>query len=182
MPELLHVPELPKMSREQILAILKAHGITDGFALVGIRGFFKDMGVPGKNDRGIYDDALFVITPSAFVAFNFNVDPSAHKPGIANLKPGKYLYKLGIHGLSKPKDKQYKALVQAAPVTVIRDGGKEETGYFGLNLHKGYNTTTGSLGCQTVPQARNQWAAFIALVEAELKRHGRTTIPYVLTA
>jgi hypothetical protein len=32
----------------------------DGLALLAVRGCFRDsMGEPGKNDRGIYDDAVF---------------------------------------------------------------------------------------------------------------------------
>lgn len=182
MADLLQIPNRPKQTREQTLTILKGYNIEGEFALLGIRGYFKDtMGVPGQNDRGIYDDAIFLLTPTAYVAFNANVDPSVHRPGIASLKPGKYRYKVGIHGLSKPKDKQYKALVQAGPVDLIRDGGAEERGVFrGINIHKGYNTTTGSEGCQTIPQAGGQWDSFIALVEAEMKRHGKREIPYIL--
>lgn len=179
MPELLQIPERPKQTREQTVSILKAAGLPDEFGLVGIRGFFKAMGDPTKNDRGVYDDAILIVTPTAFVSFNANVDPSVFRPGIATLKPGVYRYKIGIHGLSKPKDKQYKALVQASKVTVVRDGGGEDSGFLGINIHHGYNTTTGSEGCQTI--ALPQWASFIALVEAEMKRHGKREIPYVLT-
>jgi len=61
--------------------------------------------------------------------------------GTAILKEDQYLncFKLGLH-----KGK-YKALVQAKPLTVIRDynrdsvlnynSGKEETGMFGINIH-----------------------------------------------
>lgn len=169
----------PKQNRIDTAKILQNNGITDQFALLGVRGYYlNSMGEKGKNDRGIYDDAEFLITPSAFVSFNANVDPSIFRPGIATLKPGVWLYKLGIHGLSKPKEKQYKALVQAAPVTVIRDGGKEETGFFGINHHRGGYNTTSSLGCQTIYP--KQWDAYIALVEQEMKRYGRKTIPYVL--
>jgi lysozyme len=179
MPEILQIPNRPKQTREQSVSILKANHIEDHFALLGIRGYFKDtMGKPGQNERGIYDDAIFLITPTRYEAFNANVDPSVFRPGIATLKPGVWRYKIGIHGLSKPKAKQYKALVQAAPVTVVRDGGKEESGYLGINLHHGYNTETGSAGCQTIVPA--QWETFIALVESEMKACGKAEIPYVL--
>lgn len=80
--------------------------------------------------------------------------------GTAILKEGQYLgaYNLGLH-----KGK-YKALVQAAPVTVIRDfdrdsnfdfvSGREQTGFFGINIHRatasGESTIVGkwSAGCQ----------------------------------
>lgn len=174
----------PQQSREETDQILRAHGISDGFGLLGVRGYFKKtMGDPAKNDRGIYDDAIMLLTPTAYETFNANVDPSVTRHGIAVLKPGVYRYKIGIHGLSKPPAKRYKALVQASGVNLIRDGGKEETNVFrGINIHKGYNTTTGSEGCQTIPQAGGQWDSFIALVEAEIERHGRKDIPYVLIA
>lgn len=171
----------PQQTREETDKILRSHDITDGFALLGVRGYFlKTMGDATKNDRGIYDDAIMLITPTTYTTFNANVDPSVFRPGIATLKPGVWRYKVGIHGLSRPKDRQYTALVQAAPVAVVRDGGKEESGYFGINIHRGSNTMTSSLGCQTIPPP--QWGAFIALVSQEIKRHGRKDIPYVLIA
>ena len=81
------------------------------------------------------------------------------------------------HGLRTKNP--YKALVQAAPVTVQRDGGVEETGWFGINIHRGGLRSVSSEGCQTVPPA--QWNAFITLVESELKRNGAKTLSYVLT-
>ena len=171
----------PQQTREETAAILVAHGVTDGFGLLGVRGYYlKTMGDATKNDRGIYDDAIFILTPTAFQAFNANVDPSITRPGIATLKPGKYLYKLGIHGLSRPKDKQYRALVQASEVVVWRDGKAEDHGWIGLNIHKGSRNSTSSEGCQTI--VPDQWEGFIALVAAELDRHNRTAIPYVLIA
>lgn len=157
-------------------------------ALLGRRGYYRDtMGKPGKNDRGIYDDAIFLVTPTVFASFNANVDPSSSRQGVAALKAGVYRYKIGTHGLSKPKSQRYRALIQADEVTVMRDdiadrdhdGPEEDRGFFGINIHRGGYTTTSSLGCQTIHP--DQWAAFIALVESEMKRHGVTTIPYLLT-
>ncbi len=170
----------PRISREKIQLILAQQRVGAPVALVGIRGYYRDtMGQPGVNDRGIYDDAICLISQDTFVAFNANVDPSVHRRAIAVLQPGVWTYKLGIHGLSKPKEQQYRALVQAAQVTVHRDGGKADTGFFGINIHRGGRTSTSSLGCQTLPP--DQWPAFIALVEAELKRAGVSELKYVLT-
>ncbi|MCA1963052.1 MAG: hypothetical protein LDL31_03790 [Prosthecobacter sp.] len=172
-------PARPKIDRPTVEQILRAHKTSATVAIIGRRGYYRDsMGQPGRNDRGIYDDALIVVSPTAFVTFNGNTDPSVHRKAIATLKPGVWSYKLGIHGLSKPKDQQYRALVQAAPVTVIRDQAGEETGWFGINIHRGGRTTTSSLGCQTIPP--DQWPAFIALVEAEMKRHQVKEVKYVL--
>jgi lysozyme len=180
-------PARPQQTREETARIIAESGLQGNVFLLGRRGYYlRSMGDPAKNDRGIYDDAIILYaTGTAHVTFNANTDPSAHRPGIASLIPGAWSYKLGIHGLSKPKAQQYTALVQAAPVTVARDsatrGGKPvlDTGYFGINIHRGGRTGTSSLGCQTIHP--DQWPAFIALVQQELKRHGQKTIPYLLT-
>lgn len=170
----------PRLDRNAVEQILHTAKVTAAVAIVGIRGYYRDtMGKPGVNDRGIYDDALFIVSPSAFVSFNGNVDPSAFRKGIAVLQPGVWKYRIGIHGLSKPAAQRYKALVQGGPVTVLRDGTGYDTGEFGINIHRGGYNTTSSLGCQTIPP--DQWPAFIALVESELKRANQTIVPYVLT-
>lgn len=154
-------------------------GTLPAVCLLGSRGYYRDtMGRPGVNDRGYYDDAIILRTESAHVAFNANTDPSVARKHIAVLKAGVWQYRVGIHGLSKPKAQQYTALVQAGAVTVIRDQEGPETGWFGINIHRGGYGTTSSLGCQTI--FPDQWAAFIALVQSELKRAAQKTIPYVL--
>jgi lysozyme len=172
-------PARPRIDRNAVEQILHKHKVTDSVAIIGMRGYYRDtMGKPGTNDRGIYDDALIIISPSAFVTFNGNVDPSIHRQAIAVLQPGVWRYKIGIHGLSRPASQRYKALVQAGAVTVLRDQAGYETGWFGINIHRGGFTTTSSLGCQTLPPA--QWPAFFALIESELKRANQTTVPYIL--
>ncbi len=170
----------PQLDRNAVEQILHAAKVASAVAIVGIRGYYRDtMGKPGVNDRGTYDDSLFLISPSAFVSFNGNVDPSVHRRAIAVLQPGVWKYRLGTHGLSKPAAQRYKALVQAGPVTVLRDATGYDTGEFGINIHRGGINGTSSLGCQTIPP--DQWPAFIALVESELKRAGQTIVPYILT-
>lgn len=170
----------PQQKRVVTENLLRKAGLQDTvLALVGIPGYYLDtMGKPGENDRGIYDDAIILISQEAHVTFNANTDPSSFRKGIATLKPGLWQYKLGIHGLSKPANRRYEALVQAAPVTVHRDSQGDETGYFGINIHRGSYNSTSSLGCQTI--FPDQWPAFIALVKSELKRTGLKTIPYLL--
>jgi lysozyme len=136
------------------------------------------MGAPARNDRGIYDDAIFLVSPSAFVAFNANTDPSIRRRGVAVLRPGVWRYRVGIHGLSRPVRERYEALVQAAPVTVRRDDVGDDTGWFGINIHRGATNTTSSIGCQTIPPA--QWPEFMRLVKREMRKYGVPEIPYVL--
>lgn len=170
----------PQKTFTELNKILVDNGCYHAVALVGIRGFFKkEFGNPDKNDVGFYDDAIFLCYPDGFNGFNANVDPSKLDPGIATLKPGCYLYKLGTHGLSKPPEQRYEALVQAQPVTVVRGQGfPDDTGYFGINIHKGGFNTTASAGCQTI--LPGQWAQFIALVGVQMERYGQKVVPYLL--
>lgn len=172
--------EPPEIARKALITLLPPETDPD-FLLVGRRGYYRDaLGAVGRNDRGIYDDAIFLLTPTAFVAYNANCDPSVYQKSIAVLLPGSYLYRIGIHGLSRPKHLRYKALVQADEVVVARDQSGIEKGWFGINIHRGGKNSTSSLGCQTIYP--KQWDGFITLVESEMKRHGKKVIPYVLTA
>jgi lysozyme len=169
----------PAWGQTKVSQILADNEIDNPVALLGVRGYYRDsLGIVGRNDRGIYDDAIFLCSEEVFAAFNANVDPSIFRFGIASLQPGLYLYKLGIHGLSRPKHLRYRALVQASEVIVKRDGEGTERGYFGINIHRGNRNSTSSAGCQTIHPA--QWGAFIALVESEMKRVKVNRIPYLL--
>lgn len=162
-------------------------------AILGVRGYYRDtMGKPGVNDRGIYDDAVFVFACdperdfkiTCHAPFNFNTDPSRVRKGhgtaestkgMAVLEPGIWLYELGMHR------GKYMALIQSEPVKVKRDGIVEDytdVGMFGINIHKGGIETTSSLGCQTVPPT--QWYAFYALVEMLMAQNQIKEIQYCL--
>ena len=130
----------PQQTRDKTIALLTAAGVDlSKPAVLAVRGYFRDsMGKSSANDRGMYDDAVFIYSPRTHRTFNFNTDPSAYRQGIATLKPGLYRYQPGIHGLSHPVGpRRYPAFVQAAPVTVHRDGGGDDTGFFGINIHHG---------------------------------------------
>lgn len=157
----------PQMTRAELMALL-ADRFPDMelplFCIVGIRGYYKrTMGKPDANDVGIYDDAIFLLTDNELHAFNANTDPSRFTPGIAKLKPGAWpCYRFDIHG---GRTSQYPAICQrAGKVTVTRHGRTGEfTGMFGINIHRGGNTTTSSEGCQTIPPT--QWDRFYKTAE-----------------
>lgn len=188
----------PKMTRAALMAIVaQRHGaqmLSVPLLIVGVRGYYRDtMGAVGRNDRAIYDDAIFVVADDAFVAFNANTDPSGYRKGrgtgagkgMASLNPGVWpVYRLGVHRAGTKGG--HEALRQdGGPVTVTRDGTPpyEDTGMFGINIHRGGWNSTSSAGCQTIPP--DQWPSFIALVTDLTKRLAgaawrRETIPYVL--
>jgi lysozyme len=174
-------PSRPGWPREKVASRLFDGGVRVAVAMLGVRGYYLDtMGVPGVNDRGIYDDAIFINSPSGCMAFNANVDPSIFRHGVANLAPGLHFYKKGNHGLSRPGG-GYPAFRPATPdesLPVIRDGKAGLSPGIAINIHRGSRNSTSSLGCQTIHP--DQWEAFRSLGYSEMDRHGQKTIPYLL--
>ena len=195
----------PKLTRTALLKRLAAHisvkaiDPTTELIIVGIRGYFKKtMGNPTKNDRGIYDDALFILSPDCCAAFNGNTDPAEYRPGfssehktkgIASLAPGVWrVYKFANHTPADTQRSPYPAICQrAGKVTVWRDsedGAYEDVGNFGINIHKGGINRVSSVGCQTVPP--DQWDEFLdSAVRLAKSIHGegnwkKMVYPYVL--
>lgn len=110
--------------------------------------------------------------------------------GTAILKAGQYrsCWQLGTH-------KGYRALQQSGPkpMTVIRDGDKdteldfdgvEQTGWFGINLHRGSahqavpEIGLYSAGCQVI-QDPDEFEQLMNVVAASCDRYG-TTVSYTL--
>lgn len=158
--------------------------------VAGIRGYYKNtMGEPGINDRGIYDDAIFIESPQVMAAYNGNTDPAIFrkgtgtgaKKGIASLDPGVwYVHRFDLH-----KGKYLALCQRAGMVTVTRDGSPpyKNTGMFGINIHRGGYNSVSSEGCQTIHPT--QWDSFINLVQDQVKRYAgaewkRYVVPYVL--
>jgi hypothetical protein len=170
----------PTMTRDYVGERLREHSCVAPLALLIRRGYFDALGEPGVNDVGIYDDAVAIISHRGLWTFNANADPAKEADGTAVLQPGKYLYCLGTHNRTKAVDRQYEALVQASPVTIKRVGSDVvEVGFFGINIHKGYDTTTGSEGCITI--VKDQWEEFIARAKDEMRTDNAKTIPVVLS-
>lgn len=173
----------PQLSGAEARKILKEKGVLAPLAILGFRGYYKrTLGDPTKNDRKLYDDAIIVVTPERIVAFNANVDPAGfgrligRQKALASLQPGVWKYKKGRHKARSPLG--YMALTQYSVVTVKRDDGKVESGYFGINIHRGGFLNTSSEGCQTIYP--KQWEEFKSLVYAEMTRSGLNFVEYVL--
>jgi len=184
----------PRVSRADLIAAVRTrypnHLFFRNLTVVGVRGHYRDtLGAVGQNDRAMYDDALFLVSDDAFVAFNANTDPSGYRKGkgtgaakgMASLNPGYW----PVMRLDKHQGK-YEALCQrAGPVVVTRDGDPpyQDRGMFGINIHRGGVNGTSSEGCQTIPP--HQWPAFIATATDQTRRLSGATwrqavIPYVL--
>jgi hypothetical protein len=154
--------------------------------LVGIRTKAKKVNT--------FDDILLVLWN--YKGWNVNsyiitTDPGLYwlrKPmnvdGTAIVKPGQYrgVWKKGTH-------KGYPALQQIEPITVIRDynrddklnynSGVEQTGLFGINLHKSYNDYTErvgkwSAGCQVFRDGTEFDDYFMPLIDKAAKMWGNS--------
>lgn len=184
----------PNLSRQEVEKIISHYGVDRDkhkIIIVGIRGYYLNtIGENGVNDRGVYDDALFIVTPGYFGAFNGNCDPSSYRigygigdaKGMAMLKAGVYYaWKIDLH-----KGKYLALCQRLGEMTVIRDGNPpyEQTNkWLGINNHKGGINTTSSLGCQTVPPS--QWDEYInKVIEEAMHYYGLkykdTVVPYCL--
>ncbi|NKJ92817.1 glycoside hydrolase family protein [Rhizobium leguminosarum bv. viciae] len=176
-------PEMTRKAFAKFFDLVPADGRANAVAILAVRGYYlNSMGKEAANDRGVYDDAMFVIEPDDVYSFNGNTDPGKFGRGIAKLKSHQAVrYRPGLHGFSR-KDGPYPAFRQDSDCTVTRDETGDVTDdashRFWINLHRGGVTTTSSLGCQTVPP--NQWNEFKTLVDKLLKKHGQQTFYYLL--
>jgi hypothetical protein len=192
----------PQLTADHVRAFLREHGQPiDGcpVALLGVRGYFRDtLGVPGQNDFGIYDDAIFAVGPDGFFAVvNANTDPgrTGWNPGVgkpfAVLQPGVWWFRRGPHKGKTPalrqctdEEAEEREIPNDGEFTVERSYGEgnpknyRETGYFAINMHRGGEATTSSWGCQTIPP--DQFDDFMEAVWAESKKAGQDKLPYVL--
>jgi hypothetical protein len=132
--------------------------------VLAVRGYYSQtIGDPG-NDISVYDDAFFIVTPTAMTAWNGNTDPSRYgwnsnaDKFMARLKPGCWWFRPLIHRA------KYQAFGQGPDLVTVervkKDGviGVTESGEFGINLHLGGVNGTSSEGCLTLPP--EQWNDF----------------------
>jgi len=174
-----------------LLSLMKSKGyqINDKPYQLNIVGVRADSNIPNK-----FDDKMYVFWNSENgwqgKYFTVTTDPGTYwlnnpmqKEGTAILKQGQYInsHKIGLH------QGKYKALTQQKPVTVIRDydrnalldfnNGKEDTGLFGINIHRANATGTTknidkySAGCQVFENA-DDFAKFLELAEKHNTMYG----------
>ncbi|MEL6960672.1 MAG: glycoside hydrolase family 19 protein [Pseudomonadota bacterium] len=163
---------------EKYRHLLPDHAADHAFVGVAVRGYFRDSkGKPGRNDRGIYDDALFLLGPAGYDAYPFNVDPSRHRKGIASIRVDQAVcYKPGPHGYRR-KGGPYPAFRQHEKCWVHRDNGRDQFGMFHVNLHRGGWNGTSSLGCMTVE--RGIWVTVRDKIKSHLRAAKQETF-YVI--
>lgn len=155
------------------------------FHLVGIRS--------NANKPNEFDDLIAVIDQSSISWYTCTTNPGTHwllnllnPKGAALLKPGQWKdsWQIGLH------QGKYQALTQCKPITVFRDGNKNniaeeskvtETGIFGINIHRANEKLVSKLidkwsaGCQVLnnPQQFNE-------LLAKCKQSGLKTFTYTL--
>lgn len=176
-------PKFSQLGVRKIIESKKLNRIASPVVVLAVRGYYLNNGNPGENDRGIYDDAVFIDSPDNFFASVWNTDPSkilkglgfSNKKGMAVLNCGVWAYRIGQHHGRGP------ACNQAEAVTVTRDGldgNYLDSGWFGINHHWGGNWSTGSEGCQTAPP--DVWAKYIDHLVKELEINKQSVFKYVL--
>jgi hypothetical protein len=152
---------MKKYTVDELKAEFKKHGYDwPVFQLVGIRS--------NANLKNQFDDLIAVIEKDNITWYTCTTNPGTHwlqnllnPKGAALLKPGQWddCWQIGMH------QGKYEALTQCAPVTVFRDGNKNdvaeessvtETGIFGINIHRANPTMVSKLidkwsaGCQVL--------------------------------
>lgn len=191
----------PKAPFEVVLQAAKekwGEGSLPSVYLVGVRSYYRDsMGVPGVGDVGIYDDAIFLITPRGMRSANGNTDPSrlGWNPGVgkpfAVLQTGVWWFRRGPHkgkipALRQCTDEEADSLgvPGEGEFLVERSYGQNdprnymEKGYFAINMHPGGYGGTSSWGCQTIhPDQAND---FLQAVWDESLSAKQSAIPYIL--
>jgi hypothetical protein len=155
--------------------------------IVGVRSksttpnsFDDTINVFYKDDAGNW---IFKSYPATTDPGSSYLNTPLNQKGTAILKPGQYVnsHKIGLHR------NQYTALVQQRPVTVMRDAnrdnvldftsGKEDTGLFGINLHRASQTGTTktvgkySAGCQVFSNI-NDFNEFLQMCEKHRGKYG----------
>lgn len=135
--------------------------------------YFNDLLVVLNHKLEFVDSFICTTEPGRYYT-----DRPLNRNGVARIKFGQYsAWQTGLH------NGKYEALVQTGgPVTVVRDrnrnyirdsGDVEDTGYFGINVHHGGNSSLSdigrySAGC-TVIASIAQFREFLQLVKSDVR-------------
>ena len=161
---------MAKVSINDVRAILTANGVDQSkVAILALRGY-KDP--KGSNQREVYDDVMFVVSPEGVEEFQANTDPNGFRKGSGTgANKGMAMLKNGIHIFGRGPHKGKDAYRQCEVFTVTRDGDPpyDDVGWHAIDLHSGGYNSTSSLGCQTIPAGN--WQRFKSTLNALLEKY-----------
>lgn len=175
-------PSRPKRDNAAIDAVIEHYQLDKTLAaLIFVRGYYLDsMGKPGANDQNVYDDAIYLVTPSIRESYNANTEPSVPRKNgrdMATLNLGRYRYYKGKH---KNKYAALRPFPEGVVLQCMRAGKASTCSH--TNIHKGGSRASfdvvWSEGCLTIPDI--QYDDFQTRVYAEMIRLGQKTIDVVI--
>ena len=171
----------PKITDKETDKIVQ-HFFTDKLPpllIVGIRGYYsKSFGKEG-NDFNVWDDGFLVYEEGNLIkTFNGNTDPTKLRVDDAMLDEGIYQFQKGIHNSRVWGLRAYPEGVRLPCKRQNSRGVWYKSLCSLINFHDPKGSSTGSEGCQTIPQP--QFDEFRDLVYELLKKHRLKTVTYLL--
>lgn len=178
---------VPNVFNDLVGVVYKQPVFNSGGNTIALQTFLNTFGYTDQEGKSLRVDGLYgAKTEHAFkqyekfvnkyrvLLFNATTDPGTYYlenpvnvKGAAVLKEGIYkdAFKIGYH----KNKKNHKAFIQIGPVTVYRDNDKdnvpeksnlEETGLFGINIHRAYidgrdSIDKWSAGCQVLQEVKS---------------------------
>ena len=147
--------------------------------IVGIRGYYPTTYGKAGNDFNEWDDAFLVYENGTLLAtFNGNTDPTKMRVDDAMLDEGVYHFYKGVHN---GRVKGLRAYPEGVKLPCKRQNSKG-VWYKSLcsliNFHNPVGWTTGSEGCQTLPEP--QYKQFRDLLYDLRDKHGLKVVTYLL--
>ena len=177
---MLKLPNKPKLTDQELDKIVGHYFKSPPeLLIVGVRGYFsKTIGEEG-NDFNQWDDAFFIYENGTLIkSFNGNTDPTKLRKDEAQIKAGIYTFYKGVHN---KRIKGLRAYPEGVGIPCLRQNAKgiwyDSIAHL-INFHDNVGSTTGSEGCQTIPQP--QFNEFRDLVYEKMTNHKLKVITYLL--
>jgi hypothetical protein len=144
------------LSKQELFTVLSHYGANPKKAAV----LFVRGGSDGQNDYNKYDDECFVWTGTDEVKrYLANCDPTSSSTSKAQLvTENVYYFSPGKHHILSPAPRGYAAFRQYGDYVYSRIRQGRFRGNVGINMHRGGEYTTSSLGCLTIRP--EDWAEF----------------------